>query len=856
MTGVESAVRIHINRGDDINARDGKGQTPLMLAAAYNNAAICELLLVAGADPGLLDDLGRTALDIAQAARAVDAASTIQAACMSRKVARDEDGSGDPAACVVEDPETPVAGDAPAFHRVAISTGEPDWVSNPAPEVAPATPDAGWVVDDRSGFDLTGWEAEADPAPPEGDPAVAAAAVEVQSAITGHQPVDTSAGWDDFETFLPDRAAALLPADDLEARERLRLVLLRAVREGSVPHSALEDLTHGDDGEPDMQAGALLHMVINDLGAETDERFEYSAPHESFEVFVPPDGRPDEEDKVAEALAFLGDLTCGHNEPLRIYQREFQREALLSAEVEVALGQAMERGIHDALDALAAWPSGIAAVLDAAREVMSGSKPPSWMSSGAAIGRQKAEDEPGEELEADIEPELPEDGEDTDAEDESGFHVAPEDGDTSGELAEFCANAELLSGLAVAAGRDAPGWGACRDSLASLGLTPGFLMQLADSGLTGETEPALAFRRAVRAYRQARDRMTVANLKLVFSIARKYLYSGQPLDDLLQEGNIGLIMAVDRYDWRKGFRFSTYATWWIRQRVGRYVADKGRIIRLPVHLHQKTRRIAQVAHAFELRHGRPPTPEETASLVDLPARKVAVLSRIGLEPLPLHDLHDIDDLVTADARDRFTLRDPMEIVEDIQLGQSVDRFLSTLKLKEAGVLRMRHGIGIQDSMTLEEIGVRLEVTRERIRQIEGRALRRLRHPARLDRFLNELGLAPAPGPEQSAEEPGDADDDGEGVVVNERTNAAAPEPKPPAPAVPRPERRADPAPSALDKLLDHARNAGIVVEDHLEGSERRLWVHITKTPDKRSRWIVRKLIELGFELWPGKGYWR
>ncbi|WP_162581626.1 sigma-70 family RNA polymerase sigma factor [Variovorax sp. PBS-H4] len=848
VAGVESAVQIHIDRGDDLDARDEKGQTPLMLSAARNKAVICKLLLAAGADARLLDPSGRDALGIANASRALEAASAIEAGLVALVV---EQAPAQSVQAVNDASVFDQAGREPDSSppRAAITT-----FGTAVPEIPTE------VVDDGLVFDLSGWEAEEEQAPPDGDPTLAVAAVKIQATITEHQSIDMSADWDDFDAFLPDRATPLPRVDDDEARARLRLVVLRAIREGSVPHAAIEDLTRGKDGEPDAEAGALLCMVVNDLGAETDERFEYSAPHESFEVFVSPDERPGEEDAIADALAFVDDLAARRNEPLRLYQRELQREALLTAEAEVALGQAMEHGVEKALDALAAWPGGIAATLEAARQVVKGSKPLRSMSSGPQVEPHYAQAAPTVEIDADadVDPALDPpaaEGESTSSEDEPDSQFGLEAKETDDELAQFCANAELLSGLPVGTSQDAAKWEACRGALVSLGLTSGFLMELADSGLIGEAEAAHAFGQAMGAYKRARDRMAVANLKLVYSIAKKYLFSGQPLDDLLQEGNIGLIKAVDRYDWRRGFKFSTYATWWIRQQVGRFVADKGKTIRLPVHVYEKTQRIAQAAHAFELRHGHAPTLEEIAALVELPVHKVEALSRLGVEPLPLHELSDIDSLIAVHAKDQFAVRDPVECVEDIQLGESVDHFLSTLKLKEENVVRMRYGIGVQDSMTLEEIGARMDVTRERIRQIEAKALGRLRHPARLDRFLTELGLVPAARPEQGADETGEAYDDGD-VSAPPTAKASAPKPKPAAPAAPRPERRVGSEPTALVKLLDQTREAGIVVEDYLEGEARRLWVHITNTPDNRSRKIVRKLIALGFEFWPGKGYWR
>lgn len=849
VAGVESAVRIHIDRGDDLNARDDKGQTPLMLSAARNKASICKLLLDAGAQADLLDPIGRSALSIAQAAGAIEAASAIAAACMQQTLQHDV--FHEPALISSHAQPAHAANDSKADQKADACPTQT--VERPAAilEQIPANAPAIELNFDSEGaeFDLAGWVAEEELPPPEGDPTLSATAFEIQSAISEHAPIDTSADWDGFEDFLPERATPLPRADDAEARERLRLVFLRAIREGSVPAALIDDLARGDDGEPDSEAVALLSMVINDMGAETDERFEYLAPHESFAVFVAPEEKSDEEDAIDDAMTFVDELAGRRNEPLRIYQRELQGEALLTAEAEVALGQAMERGVAMALDALAAWPLGIDAVLSAAKEVSSGARPLRWLSSGPPVEPHDAETISSAEPDTESEPTTDVPGGENEGDSQFGLDAK----ESIGELEELRANAQLLSGLSVGTSQDAPGWNACRDAVASLGLTRNYLMELADSELAGEPEPALAFSQAMKTYRRARDQMAVANLKLVYSIAKKYLFSGQPLDDLLQEGNIGLIKAVDRYDWRRGFKFSTYATWWIRQQVGRYVADKGKTIRLPVHVYETTQRIAQAARAFEFQHGRAPNVDEIAELVGLPIKKVVALNRVAMEPLSLHEIDRLDDSIAADAKDEYTARDPMDIVEDMQLIGAIDRFLETIKPKESRVLRMRFGIGTQESMTLDEIGKRLDVTRERIRQIEAKALRRLKHPARLDRLLRELNGAPLQSGQ--SEEPSDDSDDED----DEDTLAVAvgtPPQLKPAQAIAMPERPNSSTPTALDKLLRHSRAIGIAVEDYLEGADRRIWVHITETPDNHSRKIVRKLIEHGFIFRPGKGYWR
>ena len=732
VAGVESAVQIHIDRGDDINARDAQGQTPLMISAARNKAAICKLLLASGADPSLLDYSGRSALGIAIEAGANEAVRAIRTVCNPVCAAPNHARSNNPSNHFSEDipnlsvnipTVTAIARDILTQTKAQSSTSE----SILAFELG---------ADDDGDFDLTRWETEVDQPPPEVDTTISAAACGIQIVITKHQPIDTSSDWDDFEAFLPEQASPLPRSEDAEAQDRLRLVLLRAIREGSVPQSAIVDLTLGDKGSPDTEAAALLSMVVNDLGAETDERFEYLTFHENFAVFVSPEMTQDEEESVTEALAYIENLSNRRKDPLRIYQREFQREELLTAEAEVALGKTMECGIERALDALASWPSGVTAVLTAAKKVTSGTKPLRWLSTGSPASLNESNPILGDERHSspvaltEIETDSAED-------DDSPFELSAKE--TTDDLAKFSANAMALADLSV----EPIDRKAYREVIHSLGLSRSFLLELADSDLGSEAEVALEFKQAIGDYRRAREKLATANLKLVSSIAKKYLFSGEPLDDLLQEGNIGLLKAVDRYEWRRGFKFSTYATWWIRQGVSRYVADKSKMIRLPVHLYEQAQRFANASRSFELERGRAPTVEEIAAFVDLPIRKAAVLVRASLEPVPIDGLDDLDDLVAADSKDQFVVRDPMDIVEDTQLINLVGQLLGELKLNEQCVVRMRFGIGGHDQMTLEQIGAQLDVTRERVRQIETAALRKLKQPARLVKLLCDLnGTSP------------------------------------------------------------------------------------------------------------------
>jgi len=263
-----------------------------------------------------------------------------------------------------------------------------------------------------------------------------------------------------------------------------------------------------------------------------------------------------------------------------------------------------------------------------------------------------------------------------------------------------------------------------------IGMSVNELKELAAKMTKGETK-----------IRRAKKDMIEANLRLVISIAKKYTNRGLQFLDLIQEGNIGLMKAVDKFEYRRGYKFSTYATWWIRQAITRSIADQARTIRIPVHMIETINKLNRISRQMLQENGREPTPEELSVKMEMPEDKIRKVLKIAKEPISTETpIGDEDDTTLGDFIEDPLLDSPIDSATESNLIEATGGVLGSLTAREAKVLRMRFGIGMNTDHTLEEVGKQFDVTRERIRQIEAKALRKLRHPSRsghLKGFLDE-----------------------------------------------------------------------------------------------------------------------
>lgn len=715
IAGVETSVRMHIRRGDNLDARDDRGLTPLMMAASKNKTGVCKLLLAAGVSLHLKDLSGRDALVLAKATGAIDCVELIEMALLTETTIN---------VVNLAPPELPVIEPSPTstmYDVLQIAT-HPQYPDNKLSleTTLPTEHLRLDFIDDESPLELSAWEIEEDRPVPIGDENLAPVAIKLNRAISDHIPIDSTEDWGDFEAFLPESSVPLQRASDEEFRSKLRALFLRAIREGSIPESVITEISSGIDGLLNEEIKSVITLVLNELGAEIDSRFELE---KSFQIS---DATESEEDEVFSAMEFMDELGSGNNDPLRYYARDAIKSPLLTADDEVFLGMEMEEGAAGIIEALADWKAGIVRILDAADLVRLGRKDLEWISTA------KMTDQNLTEINSEQEAEL-----------EEISDVLEEDQNIllSPLTKEFLSVIEHIQVVCKTVTNEADRIYALKNALSTLAISRGFLLELAEDEQLIQSSGVIAsnFVKSVHRQERARERMILSNLRLVLSIAKRYSGFGLPFDDVIQEGNIGLIKAVERFEWRRGFKFSTYATWWIRQSITRALADKGKTIRIPVHAHEKMLQIWKEAEELEKQNGIFPTAIVLAEKMLISASKITNLLMRMTEPLPIHEPGS-DGILVADSMIDPMNPDPFVSVALTSLRETLERALCDLDIKAAQILRIRYGLHDGVTHTLEETGAEFGLTRERIRQIESKAFSKLSHPVRAENLLPWLDM--------------------------------------------------------------------------------------------------------------------
>lgn len=560
----------------------------------------------------------------------------------------------------------------------------------PPVQIDPATPSSVLNLSiqpfttDEGMDDMNGWVVDEAVVAPVHDAECAASAEAAQRAMSTHKRVIAEADWSDVELDLPE-VLAPVPSTSHGEMHAVEALLASGLSVGFVNSAELWAAADADWGHDLERANEVLLRLLDDIGILVEP----SAPTGSSHGFM-------DSDELSDVLEFLDIELPGPAEPVAAYDAQARKIELIKRDDEERIGRRMDSAL-----------GGLARALASLSEA-------GWQMAFSADAHADSGDLPAEEEDAELSAEQP-------------TGDAATDGD---EQIDFGAYVALVrSGM--------PEYG--REMLVPRP-RPAELSRLL--GLVSDMEPDTvhAVVSSIAAYERARDQLVTANLRLAMSIANGYRYRGLPLEDLIQEANLGLMRAAEKFDFRRGFKFSTYATNWIRQCITRSLADTLRPIRVPVHMVEKINNVNRARRELEYGREHAVTIDEIAQRLSMTSEAVRRIVRSDREVLPLEDCGQVSHPATPDPLCIVDPEaDPYSVASRQSLSRLIERMLADCKEKQREVLVLRFGLDGKDDMKLEEIGQKLDLTRERIRQIEAKALSVFRHSSRRDQLLPFAG---------------------------------------------------------------------------------------------------------------------
>ena len=700
LQGVEAAVKLHIDRGQNVNGKDEAGRPLLMLAVLRGHAGTCRLLLDAGANPAETNGDGKDCLTVA----------TESSHPNIRELFLEFN---------------------PAPLRVASGAGDENL------QGAVLADEVGDADDASLGVHLRAWEEEPEEIVPIGDSEALVVSEQVQDYISGYTPTDLDEDWTDVTIELP---SAVLSEFDEEDTASLRETFLKGLRDGRLSFSDLEKFSAGDEGASDLEMRILI--VLGELGVLVDE-LEVPELTQCAEVSEAVEDELAEDALLEDALGFLKDLCSPAADPFNRYARDMRARDLLSREDEERLGRQIEEGVSASIDAIARCTPALLELLRLAKQVEKGEIELSDFADADAEGTT-TDDEGGDDDDDDqnADKALVASGDDEEA-DESASGISP----STLAQQEFLKKIDTIHACLKESGESkyTPTKHALiREELRRLCLSDRVIEHICvfiRKTLATDHPSAQIIRDRAQQIRsgyekitRSKQRMIESNLRLVNSIAVKYRGRGLELLDLIQEGNLGLLKAVDKFDYHRGYKFSTYATWWIRQAITRAIADKARAIRIPVHMVERINKLHRATRDLMHELQRDPTPAEIAQRLDIPVAKVNWILR-NTQDVASIEVMELEETGDGDWNGLFA--ESTAVIPELLVGcmnnerrQSVLRVLGGLKNREQTVIKMRFGMLDGSESTLEEIGQLFQLTRERVRQIEEKALKKLQHPTR------------------------------------------------------------------------------------------------------------------------------